>query len=419
MTATDLPARSVALAGLRVCDFTGVLAGAGATRLLAAFGAQVIRVEDPVRQGRWDILRGARPFKDERRGVDFGGSFNHHNVEKLGITLNLRTERGRALLRDLVAISDVVTENFAAGVMDRLGFSYDELARIRPDVIYVSNCGFGHTGPYASYKTWGPVVQAMCGLTFGAGLPDQPPAGWGYAYMDHHGANFMAFAVLAALVHRSRTGEGQWVDMACTEAGATLCGPEVLDSTVNGRPLRRPGAPDSNHSRSPAMAPHGIYPAAGDDRWVAIACRDDRDWAALADLIGEPWARATRDATLVDRLADEAELDARVGAWTRPHDAFALAETVRAAGVPAAAVARSADRIDHDVATRDWGLFPTVTHTAMGEVRVDGLPVHLSRTDWVVARGAPCLGEHNDVVYGELLGLDPDARAALHADGVI
>ena len=419
MTDRALPPKSRALAGLRVCDFTGVLAGAGATRMLAAFGAQVIRVEDPVRQGRWDILRGARPFKDERRGVDFGGAFNHHNVEKLGITLNLRTERGRELLRDLVAISDVVTENFAAGVMDRLGFSYDELARIRPDVIYVSNCGFGHTGPYSPYKTWGPVVQAMCGLTFAAGLRDQPPAGWGYAYMDHHGANFMALAVLAALVHRSRTGEGQWVDMACTEAGATLCGPDVLDATVNGRPLRRPGSPDSNRSRSPAMAPHGIYPAAGDDRWVAIACRDDRDWAALADLVGEPWTRDARYGSLEGRLADEDALDGHVGRWTSGRDAFAGAEAVRAAGVPAAAVARSEDRIDRDVATRDWGLFPTVVHSAMGEVRVDGLPVHLSRTDWVVARGAPCLGEHNDLVYGELLGLDADARAALHADGVI
>ena len=414
-----LPARSVALAGLRVCDFTGVLAGAGATRTLAAFGAQVIRIEDPVRQGRWDILRGSRPFKDERRGVDFGGSFNHHNVEKLGITLNLRTERGRDLLRELVAISDVVTENFAAGVMARLGFSYDELARIRPDVIYVSNCGFGHTGPYSPYKTWGPVVQAMCGLTFVAGLRDLPPAGWGYAYMDHHGANFMALAVLAALVHRSRTGEGQWVDMACTEAGATLCGPEVLDSTVNGRPLRRPGAPDSNRSRSPAMAPHGVYPAAGDDRWVAIACRDDRDWAALAAVIGEPWTHDPRFATIAGRLAGEDALDAHVARWTSPRDAFTTAEAVRARDVPAAAVARSEDRIDRDVATRDWGLFPTVTHSAMGEVRVDGLPVHLSRTDWVVARGAPCLGEHNDFVYGELLGLDADARAALHGDGVI
>jgi crotonobetainyl-CoA:carnitine CoA-transferase CaiB-like acyl-CoA transferase len=331
-----------------VCDFTGVLAGAGATRVLAAFGAQVIRVEDPVRQGRWDILRGARPFVDDRRGGDLGGAFNHHNVEKLGITLNLRTAAGRDLLRRLVAISDVVTENFSAGVLARLGFPYDELARIRPDLVYVSNSGFGATGPYSSFKTWGPVVQAMCGLTFASGLRDQPPAGWGYAYMDHHGANFMALAVLAALVHRARTGEGQWVDMSCVDAGATLCGPAGLDWTVNGRPSRRPGAPDSNRSRSPAMAPHGVYPAAGDDRWIALACRDDADWTALAAVIGEGWASDPAWARLEDRLADEDRLDGLVARWTAGHDAAALAERVRAAGVPASAVAGPAERIDHD-----------------------------------------------------------------------
>jgi benzylsuccinate CoA-transferase BbsF subunit len=410
---------SAALANVRVCDFTGVLAGAGATRLLAAFGAQVIRVEDPVRQGRWDILRGARPFVDDRRGVDLGGAFNHHNVEKLGITLNLRTERGRDLLRRLVAVSDVVTENFAAGVLARLGFPYEELARIRPDVIYVSNSGFGATGPYAPFKTWGPVVQAMCGLTFASGLRDRPPAGWGYAYMDHHGANFMALAVLAALVHRNRTGEGQWVDMSCTDAGATLCGPAALDWTINGRPARRPGAPDSNRSRSPAMAPHGVYPAAGEDRWLAVACRDDADWAALAAVVAEPWTADACWAGREGRLADEDRLDGLLATWTVGHDAAALAARIREAGVPAAAVAGPAERIDHDPATAAWGLFPTVTHRAMGAVRVDGLPVHLSRTDWVVARGAPCLGEHNDVVYGELLGIGADELASLRADGVL
>src|SRR5437868_424999 len=198
-----------ALAGVRICDFTGQLAGAGATKWLAAFGAQVIRIEDPVRQGRWDILRGVPPFVDERRGVNLGGAFNNHNVEKLGVTIDLRTERGKELMRSLVAISDVVTENFAAGVLARLGFPYEELQRIRPDILYVSNSGFGHRGPYKGFKTWGPIVQAVCGLTFSSGLPDQPPAGWGYSYMDHHGGNFMAIAILAGLIHRNRTGENR------------------------------------------------------------------------------------------------------------------------------------------------------------------------------------------------------------------
>ena len=165
------------LSKIRICDFTGQLAGAGATRFLAAFGAQVIRLEDPVLQGRWDILRGTPPFVGDRGGIEMGGGFNNHNVEKLGVTLNLRSERGKELLRELVAISDVVTENFAAGVMKRWGFDYDGLKAIKPDIIYVSNCGFGHTGPYRDYKTWGPIVQAVCGLTFSSGLPGHPPAG--------------------------------------------------------------------------------------------------------------------------------------------------------------------------------------------------------------------------------------------------
>ena len=158
-----------ALGHIRICDFTGQLAGAGATRFLAAFGAEVIRVEDPVSEGRWDILRGIPPYKDERRGNEFSGAFNNHNVEKRHITLNLRTEQGKDLLRRLVAVSDVVAENFSAGVLERWGFGYDDLTAIKPDIIYVSNSGFGHTGPYAGYKTWGPIVQAVSGLTWSSG----------------------------------------------------------------------------------------------------------------------------------------------------------------------------------------------------------------------------------------------------------
>src|SRR3954471_8888379 len=178
-------AKSSALSHIRICDFTGQLAGAGATRTLAAFGAQVIRVEDPVRQGRWDLLRGAPPFVDQRRGVDLGGAFNNHNVGKLGITIDTRTEAGRDLLGRLIAVSDVVTENFSADVMTRWGFSYERIRELRPDIIYVSNCGFGHSGPYRTFRTWGPVVQAVCGLTWSVGLPDRPSAGFGYSYMDH------------------------------------------------------------------------------------------------------------------------------------------------------------------------------------------------------------------------------------------
>lgn len=410
---------SRALASLRICDFTGQLAGAGSTRFLAAFGAQVIRIEDPVRQGRWDILRGTGPFVDERRGIDLSGSFNNHNVEKLGITLNLRTQRGKELLEELVRISDVVSENFASGVMQRLGFGYEKLRSLKPDIVYVSNCGFGHSGPYVDFKTWGPIVQAVSGLTFSSGLPDQPPAGWGYSYMDHTGAYYMTLAILMALHYRNQTGRGQWVDMSCTEAGASLNGPALLDYTVNGRPLRRPGMPNSNRSQFPEMAPHGIYPARGEDCWLAIACRNDADWRALVGVADPDWGRDARFDALQGRLAHQDELDRLLADWSRERDSFRTAAELQAAGVPASAVQKPEERIDKDPNTEAWGLWPTVKHSAMGAVRVDGLPVHLSKTDWELANGGPCLGEHNERVFGEILGLDEREIAELREGGVI
>jgi benzylsuccinate CoA-transferase BbsF subunit len=411
--------RTAALSHLTVCDLSGQLAGAGATRFLAAFGARVIRVEDPVMQGRWDILRGSIPHVDERRGIDLGGAFNNHNVEKLGVTLNLRLEAGREVLRRLIAVSDVVTENFAAGVFARLGFSYEDLRGIKPDIIYVSNSGFGHTGPYSGFKTFGPVVQAVCGLTFGVGAPDTEPAGWGFSYMDHMGANMMVVALLAAVAHRNRTGEGQWVDMSCTEAGLAMTGPDLLNFTVNERPLRRSGLPDSNHSDEPLMVPHGIYATAEEDRWVAIACRDDDDWAAFGTVCRESWASEGRFATVAGRLAAQRELDQLVGEWTAAQERYELAASLRSAGVPASAVAMSEDRIERDPDNAAWGLFPECHHPAIGDVRVDGLPAHLSATDWSIERGAPLLGQHNHEIFCGLLGLSDEEYAALEAGGVL
>jgi crotonobetainyl-CoA:carnitine CoA-transferase CaiB-like acyl-CoA transferase len=406
-----------ALSGIRVCDFSGQLAGAGATKWLSAFGAEVIRIEDPVREGRWDILRGTSPFVDERRGVEFGGGFNNHNTDKLGITLNLRTERGKELLTEIIKKSDCVTENFAAGVMERWGFGYEQQKAIKPDIIYVSNCGFGFSGPYRDFKSWGPIAQAVSGLTFTSGLPDLPPAGWGYSYMDHTGGYYMAIAILLALVHRQRTGEGQWVDLACSEAALTLNGPALLDWTVNGRPARRPGQPNSNRSTSPPMAPHGIYACRGEDEWVGIACRSDADWTRLAPLMEVPAGRDERFATLQGRLAHEDALDAEVAAWTAPQGKFEVQQRLRAAGVPCSAVQKPGERVEHDPDTE--GLWPMITHTAMGRLRVDGLPAKFSGTPWHIERGAPCLGEHNELVFGRLLGLSPADVAQLREEGVI
>mgnify|MGYP001978214562 FL=1 len=408
-----------ALEGFRICDFTGQLAGAGATKWLASFGAEVIRIEDPERQGRWDILRGTAPYKDERRGINLGGAFNNHNTDKIGITINTRTAQGKEILTRLLEISDAVTENFAKGVLDRWGFGYEALKAIKPDIVYVSNCGFGHVGPYSDFKTWGPIVQAVSGLTFTSALPHQPPAGWGYSYMDHTGGYYMAMAILLALIHRQRTGEGQWVDLACTESALSLHGPALLDWTVNNNPTRKDVQPSSNRSNFAPMAPHGIYPALGEDEWIAIACRDDTEWQTLAGIIDEPWCRDATYAALTGRLAAEDQIDERIGMWTERQNKHELSEQLLQAGLPAAPVQTPEERVDLDPTTGDFGLWPTVEHSEMGDVRVDGQPVHLSETDWSITRGGPCLGEHTDEILTGLLGYSDDEVAAFREEGVV
>jgi benzylsuccinate CoA-transferase BbsF subunit len=257
-----------------------------------------------------------------------------------------------------------------------------------------------------------------------------------------------------ALYHRNATGEGQWVDYATTEAALTLNGPALLDYTVNGRPLRRPDMPNSNRSQSPPMAPHGIYPAAapspgpsarrwggedsvttvelgsppqgvgegsgeGPPAWIAIACRNDDDWRALASVIAEEWTQGERFATLDRRVENEDGLDACISRWTSAREPFELAAQLQAAGVPATVVQSPEQRIDEDPNTSAWGLWPEVEHSEMGAVRVDGIPAHLSETDWRITRGAPCLGEHNDSVFGTLIGVSAGEISRLHAEGVL
>ncbi len=314
--------------------------------------------------------------------------------------------------------SHAVTENFATGVMERLGFGYERLRQLRRDVVYVSNCGFGQTGPYRAFKSWGPIAQAVSGMTHTSALPGREPAGWGYSYMDHSGAYVMAIALLAALYHQRRTGEGQWIDLACIEAGIAMAGPVTLDATVNGRDLRGAEGVNSNRSTSPSMAPHGIYPCREDDMWVAMACRHDADWAALRDVIAEPWAAGAGYAELTGRLLSQDALDTALGAWTSRRARDDVVAAVRAAGVPVAPVLRPSER-DGEAENEAWGLWPTVVHVKHGALRVDGLPVHLSATEWRLERAGPVLGEHNERVYAEVLGLSPAEIGRLADEGVI
>lgn len=400
--------------------------GSMATRFLADFGAEVIKIEN---RRRLDLPRKLPIYKGEVRAYgeedpnpdpDKGGLHNNYSRNKLGITVDMATEAGRALVDRLIAESSVVTENFAPGVMERWGLTYERLNELSPEVIYARMSGFGHSGPYAEYRSFGPVVQAASGISFISGLPGREPSGWGLSYMDNQAAYYNSAALLMAIYQRNRTGRGSEIDVSAVEAGVHLCGPILLDVSVNGRVTRDGAFPTGNRLEYPDAAPHGVYPCAGDDRWVAIAVFDESEWQALVDAMGRPtWAAEPRFATQADRFAHQDALDELVGQWTATLDCHAAMERLQAVGVRAGAVqnARDLNEVDPQIAHR--GLFFEIDHPVIGEARFEGEPMKFSETGPDLWRSAPLLGEDNDYVYGQILGLADEEIAELAESGVI
>lgn len=414
--------RREVLTGIRVVDFSWIVAGPTATRILGNLGAEVIRVEQVT---SYEMVRLWPSHPLDNLGPNSSQFFNNLNPDKLSATLNVRHPKGLDLLSKLISKSDVVLENFSSRVLESWGLGYEELKKIRPDVIYVSMAGMGHSGRSRDYNTWGPSVQALSGLTHLSGLPDAPPAGWGFSYMDHTGGYFGAMAVLLALRHRRRTGLGQWIDLSQVESAVTLTGPAILDFQVNGRSSRRPGYPPGNHADHPAVAPHNTYRCNGRDEagqavWIALQVDTDDQWAALCtemdrvDLIADP-----RFATNRARLANQVDLDRIIAAWTADQDRYHLMRRLQAVRVPAGVVQTAADRVERDPQLRARGLYQELDHAEMGRLALEGLPVHLSRTPGRLHRASPLHGEHNEYVYREILGLSDEEFAECLAGGII
>jgi crotonobetainyl-CoA:carnitine CoA-transferase CaiB-like acyl-CoA transferase len=275
-----------------------------------------------------------------------GGQFNNKNGGKRGLSLNIRHPRGLEIAKSLVRISDVVAEGFSPGVLERLGLGYDLLRGIRPDVIYIQQSGMGSHGTYGRLRTVGPIAAAFSGIAQISGLPEPAmPVGWGYSYLDWMGAYSYALAILGALHHRERTGEGQWIDASQCEAGLFLAGPAILDWSANGRVWSRIG----NRSPYKPAAPHGAYRCAGEDRWIAIACFTDEEFVELARVASRPeWMRDARFDSLTARLAHQDDLDVVVGAWTIGQDARACMVALQSAGVSAGVCQNAEDRCDYD-----------------------------------------------------------------------
>jgi crotonobetainyl-CoA:carnitine CoA-transferase CaiB-like acyl-CoA transferase len=420
-------ARTGPLAGITVTDFCWMGVGSLATRLLADFGARVIRIED---RNRLDMPRrlpfykgaGLRSYGEELKNPDpnMGGCFNNYNRNKLGVTINMSSADGRELAERLIGISSVLTENFAPGVMEKWGLDEAHVRGLSPDIIYARMSGFGHSGPYADYRSWGPAVQAFCGLSGISGLPGREPSGWGLSYMDNQAAYYNSIGILMAIFARNRGAGGTDLDVSAVEAGVELLGPILLDSAVNKRPTQREDFPAGNRLVNPKAAPHGVYPSSGTDSWVAIAVFGDEEWQRLVDTLGHPsWVRRPEFATSQARFDHQDLLDEHVSSWTRQHSRHEAMEILQAGGVRAGAVQTSEDVNETDPQIAHRGTFFELDHPVIGEARFEGVPFQASTFEPDNWRSGPLLSEDSHFVFGDLLGLSAADVDDLAGRGVI
>lgn len=382
-------------AGLKVADFTWAAAGPIITKCLADHGATVIRVESTTHP---DSIRMGGPFKDGIPGLNRSGFFADFNTNKNSIALDMSTELGRQIARRLVAWSDVVAESYTPGVMGRFGLDFTTLHAEQPDLVMLSTCMQGQSGPYRDYAGYGGQGAAIAGLHYVTGWPDSVPAGPKGAYTDSITPRFGIAALVAALGHRDRTGVGQHIDLSQIEASLQLLAPEFLDFQVSGRVASPMG------NRSTVYAPHGVYPCLGDDRWIAIAVEGYDQFRALAEVVGSPaWVTQEDLRTSGGRRARHDELDDAIAAWTSGQDRFAAMHVLQRAGVPAGVVQRPSELLV-DPQLEFNGHFWPLDHPELGTCFYNGPSFRLSRTPAVLRTSAPLLGQDTRRVLSELLG---------------
>ena len=394
--------RSLPLEGIKVVDLTWAMSGPQTTRALADFGATVVRVESTKVT---DVARTVAPFVNDVPGAESSGLLFNMGAGKRSITLNLRTPEGHAVLEDLIRWADVLIESFSPRGGASLGLDYQRVSAINPSIVMMSSCLFGHSGPLAQYAGFGTMGASLTGFFHLTGWPDRPPCGPFGAYTDYMSPRFALCTLLAALDERRRTGRGQYFDFAQAESAVHFLTPALLDYSVNGTVQSAAGNSD------PVMAPHEIYPSAGDDQWVAVACRDDADWQALAGVLGRT---DLNDLSLDERRARAPELDGLVAAWTAGQDPAVAATTLVGLGVPAHAVQNSGECAgDEQLAAQHH--FVTVPHAEHGTVVIEASRIALSATPSTIRRGPPVLGEHTVDVLTELLGYGDERLGDLFA----
>lgn len=398
-----------ALQGINILDFSWAGAGPFVTRFLADFGAQVFKVESKKRP---DVGRMTPPFKNNVRHPDGSALFIQTNTSKLSITLNIQHPKGIEIVKKLVAKVDIVMENFTPGVMARLGLTYEELKKIKPDIIMASSSIYGQTGPKTRFSGFGNSGTAISGHFMLTGWPDREPVSPGVAYADIVQPQFTMVAILAALDYRRRTGKGQLIDSTQVETMIQFISPAILDYFANGNIETRRG------NRSSYASPHGVFPCKGEDRWCAIAVFDEPEWQHLCGLMGNPeWCRDSKFSSLSARKAHEDELESLIGVWSIQYDRDELASLLQKAGVTSGPVQDGSDLVDRDPQLRERQSFVKLAHPVAGECNHPTQPTRLSDCPSQI-RTSPCLGEHNEYVYKQFLGIGDEEYSALVNEGV-
>jgi benzylsuccinate CoA-transferase BbsF subunit len=392
------------LSGIKVADFTWVWAGPYCTLQLAHLGADVTRIETTTRPC---VTRMLPPWPDGKfDGLNKSGYFNQYNQGKKSLSLNFKHPEAKDVAWRLIKEADVVVNNFASGVMEKMGFGYDAIREVKSDIIMISLSGYGDTGPYHEYVAYGPAQVPLSGLSSLTGYKGFPPMHAGFSYADPNAGVHGAFAVLAALFHRKKTGEGQYIDMAQWECAMDLLAEGILEYTMNGR------EPERNGNRDPFMAPHGIFKCRDlaekvmdmtVDRWVSIVCADDAEWGRLARAMGRPeLADDPRFKTLAARKANEDELEALITGWTLPQGFDEVARKLQAGGVAAAPCADNKYLCDEDQHVAQRNYWVELNHPEVGVQRHAGIPWRMSGTSTSVRVPAPCLGQHTDETLARL-----------------
>lgn len=406
------------LASVRVLALTQAWAGTLATEQLALLGAEVIQVES---RSRPDVWRGGyrapipamlRANEAAQHGWNVSALFNSVNLQKEGITLDLGRPEGIELVRELIAQSDVVAENFSPRVMSNLGIDYAALNEVRPGIILLSMSAFGATGPYAFYPGIGGTVEAVSGMCSQLGYPGEPPLNSGMMFPDPISGYFGAAAVMLALYHRNRTGEGQHIDLSMQ----TVCATFLADALMQYSALREVRPRMGNHH--PEFAPHNIYPCAGEDRWIAIAAETDADFEQLAAVARQAgWTSDVRFCTNASRKQNETELDELIAAWTSAQSALDLERQLTSVGLLAAQVAGPSDVLLNEQLWYRRTLARTA-HPEAGTFLAATTPVHLPGTSYEFVGPAPLLGQHSLDVFRRLLNMTDSEYARLVEQGI-